>query len=137
MPSPARARLAWGYFAVGCILTVGYFGLHSVAAQDLWYDGIGLSAVVAILAGVWLHRPRRPLPWLLVAAGQFLWILGDTIWDYYDIVLHRSVPYPAAPDLFYLSGYFLVAMANCRSEASMTVCARPSQPPRPHRPFQR
>src|SRR5436190_632574 len=76
MPSRARTRLAWGYLAVGCGLTVGYFALHSVAAQDLWYDGVGLSAVVAILTGVLLHRPRRPLPWLLVAAGQFLWILG-------------------------------------------------------------
>ena len=107
--SSSRERLPWAYLAAGCVATAVYFLLPSVASQDVWYDGVGLSAVVAILVGVRVHRPQRPLPWLLIAAGQFLWIIGDTTWNYYEIVLHRAVPYPAAPDAFYLAGYPLVA----------------------------
>jgi signal transduction histidine kinase len=109
MPSRVRTHLAWVYLAIGGLLTAAYFRLPSVAAKDIWYDAVGLSAVLAILAGVWLHRPRKPLPWLLVAAGQFLWIAGDATWNYYEVVLHRSVPFPAAPDVFYLAGYPLAA----------------------------
>ena len=110
MPSTrVRRHLGWIYLGVGGLLTAAYFRLPSVAAKDIWYDTVGLSAVLAILAGVYLHGPRRPAPWLLVAAGQFLWIAGDATWNYYEVVLHRSVPFPAAPDIFYLAGYPLVA----------------------------
>jgi signal transduction histidine kinase len=107
--SRVRAALPCVYLAAGGLMTAGYFRLPSVAAKDAWYDGVGVSAVLAILVGVVLYRPRRRAPWLLVAAGQFMWILGDGVWDYYDIVLHRSVPYPSWPDAFYLAGYPLVA----------------------------
>ena len=44
--------------------------------QNLVYDGIGMAAVAAIVAGVLIYRPERPQPWLL-AAGQPLFVTGD------------------------------------------------------------
>ena len=60
---------AWGVYALcGLALTVVYFGLSGVAQSTL-YNLIGLSALVAILAGVRRHRPVVALPWWLLAAG--------------------------------------------------------------------
>jgi len=52
---------------------------------------------------------RIEIPLTFFSVPVNVWILGDSVWDYYDIVLHRSVSYPSWPDAFYLAGYPLVA----------------------------
>lgn len=63
-PRPARSRLPrawWAYLALGTAVILGYFLLPS-AARDYLYDLVALSAVVAIVFGIRMHRPERPLP---------------------------------------------------------------------------
>jgi signal transduction histidine kinase len=103
---PWAAYLAAGFVAVGV-----YYALpRDSAGQGLLYDGIGLSAALAIVAGTLLHRPARRLPWYLLAAGLLAFSVGDMIFNLYANVWHRDPPLPSAADVFYLSGYpFLAA----------------------------
>ena len=43
------------------------------------FNGIGLSAVVAIVVGVRLHRSSDTTPWYLFAVGQALFVAGDVL----------------------------------------------------------
>ena len=71
------------------------------------YDIIGASAVVAILFGVWRHRPQPALPWLLIAAGQASFVAGDLVWNWYEII--GEEPFPSWADALYLAGYPSIA----------------------------
>ncbi|MEA2537145.1 MAG: diguanylate cyclase, partial [Chloroflexota bacterium] len=75
--------------------------------QDLLYDAIGASAVVAILTGVWLHRPDRRAPWLLLGVGQASFVIGDLLFVYFDHTGER--PFPSLADAFYLVAYPILA----------------------------
>ena len=97
------------YAGVSVVLTAIYFALgHGSIAQSVVYDGIAVASGLAIVAGVALNRPARPLPWLLFAAGQLSFAIGDVIFDVYER-LGGSPPTPSAADVFYLSGYPFIA----------------------------
>ena len=77
--------------------------------KDVGYQVIGLASVVAIVVGVRRNRPAQPVPWLLLAAANLCFALGDAVAMTYDF-LGREAPFPSVGDALYLSGYpFLVA----------------------------
>jgi diguanylate cyclase (GGDEF)-like protein len=123
---PARGLRvdAWRWtLGVCAVLIAAYPFLPDLVELGL-YHLIGLVAVGGILAGVRLHRLPRPLPWLLLAAGQLAFVLGDGLWDLYDRVLGAS-PSPSPADILYVSGYPLLAaglalLARRRSRAGST-----------------
>src|SRR4051794_33143457 len=97
------------YVACGLVAAAVFFSLpHGLFQDTIWYPLIGFSSVVAIVAGVLWHRPARPLPWLLFAAGQLLFVIGDVLFGVYEHVLHES-PFPSVADYFYLLGYPVLA----------------------------
>src|SRR5215213_5935375 len=97
-------RQAWSvYLLVGILLTGIYFLLPSAAMQNVFSDLVGFSAVVAIVVGVRMHHPTRPLHWYLFALGLLLLVFGDTIWTYYENVLLIETPFPSIADLSYLA----------------------------------
>jgi signal transduction histidine kinase len=101
----------WSWRAYACLaggLAALYFVVPSVAAQDIVYLGVGASAVIAIVTGVTINRPRARAPWYLLAAGQACFVLGDLLWDVFADVLH-SIPFPSVADVLYLAGYPLLA----------------------------
>src|SRR5438105_4725763 len=100
-----RARVWRVYLLVAALATGGYFLLSSLALQDMLYDALGLMAVIAIVVGVRLHRPSRPAPWYLFAAGLFLFVAGDFTFSLYEVFLHMKTPFPSVADVFYLAGY--------------------------------
>jgi diguanylate cyclase (GGDEF)-like protein len=107
---PARGLRAdawrWTLVAAGLLMAVYPFVPYGVSLGI--YHVVGLGAVAGILAGVGLHRLPRPLPWLLLAAGQLAFVAGDAMWDLYDLVLGPS-PSPSPADMLYVSGYPLLA----------------------------
>ena len=107
---PARGLRvdAWRWTLGICAVLIAAYPFLPDAAQLVIYHLIGLVAVGGIVAGVRLHRLPRPLPWLLLAAGQLAFTLGDSLWDLYDRVLGAS-PSPSPADMLYVSGYPLLA----------------------------
>jgi diguanylate cyclase (GGDEF)-like protein len=97
----------WRFYAfAGALLGVLFFIVSASAlANNLVYETIGLSAVVAILAGVRLHRPSRATAWCLLALSQFLFVAGDVVWAIYQLVLRQPAPFPSWADALYLLGY--------------------------------
>ena len=77
--------------------------------QNLVYDAVGIAAVAAIVAGVVVYRPERPQPWLLLAAGQLLFVTGDALWTILELL--GESPFPSIADVAYLLGYPLLVVA--------------------------
>jgi diguanylate cyclase len=102
---------AWRWFAgVGLALTVGYFLLPNAETQDIAYQVPGTLAVLAIFAGIWLHRPTDPRPWVMLGVGLALQTAGDWTWTLLDRVFGIE-PFPSVADVFYLGGMGLIVIA--------------------------
>ena len=103
---PRELRADALFLAGGIALTGVYFALPAGGAAALAvYESLGAAASLAILAGVRRFRPEQRLPWLLLSAGNALFVIGDVL---SDIFPNASVP--SASDGFYLAGYpFLTA----------------------------
>jgi diguanylate cyclase (GGDEF)-like protein len=114
VPTRGRER-AWRWaLGVALVLAVAY-PLMDQTGQIVTFRVVGLLAVVGVLAGVRMHG-LPPLPWVLIALGQLSFVLGDAVWDVYDLLLHQP-PTPSPADVLYLGGYPLVA-------AGLAVLAR-------------
>lgn len=91
------------------MVTVVYVLLPTSVWADLGlYSGIAGLTVVAILVGVWLHRPAPVAGWLMFAAGNLLYFLGEVSWSYLDAT--GQDPFPSFADYFYLSGYAVLVL---------------------------
>ncbi|MEA2486885.1 MAG: hypothetical protein QOF16_539 [Actinomycetota bacterium] len=103
---------AWWLFLV---VTAPIVGLHlfgpAAFQSGPTFNGIGLSAVVAILVGVRLHRPSNPTPWYLFAGGLALFIAGDVIAYNYERFAGGPLPFPSIADVPYL-GFFPVVVVG-------------------------
>ncbi len=113
MPDPRRSfskiPLWTAYLAAGVMAVVLWSSLETGSmTQSLVYDVIGASAVVVALVAIRRWRPDRMLPWLLMVAGQALFVAGDLAWNYYEFV--GEEPFPSVADALYLAGYPFMAL---------------------------
>lgn len=95
--------------AAWILADVVYYLLPSGALDDtIWYPLFGFAAAASIVAGIAWHRPASPAPWLLFAASQLAFAIGDVLFGIYVHVLHDN-SFPSPADGFYLAGYPLLA----------------------------
>ena len=105
LPAGARNR-AWIYYLVaGSGLTALYLFAPHIAGNGPLINALGLSGVLAIVAGIRMHRPGARAAWWLFAAGQFLYFGGDLYTYGYRKVFGADVPFPSAGDALYLMVY--------------------------------
>jgi len=110
-PRLVRGDDAWKpWLGLGLAMVVGYFLLPTVALQDYLYQVPGMLAVVAVVAGIAIHRPLDARPWWALALGLALSAAGDWTWVILDRV-YGLEPFPSVADVFYLAGMGLVAVA--------------------------
>ncbi len=107
--SEGKAQKAWRlYLLLGVLSTSGYFFISSATTRDLVYNVVGnivgVSTVAAVLIGMRLYRPGRPLPWQLFAVGLLLLVAGDVFLTVSDF-LGREFPFPTPADTLYLAFY--------------------------------
>ncbi|MFI5845751.1 putative bifunctional diguanylate cyclase/phosphodiesterase [Catenuloplanes sp. NPDC051500] len=93
------------YLAWLAALTSAYYAWPD--QRVLLWTLIGLSGAAAILAGVRVHRPAQPLPWLLITAALVVFIAGDMINNIY-LTVEVQPPYPGVADVLYLLVYLLL-----------------------------
>lgn len=104
-------RLSLTYLTVAGLAVVTTEALHAPRAViDVTYTSVGISLVLALLYGVRRYRPRCPSAWYLMAAGQGLWVIADTTYNWQQDVLHVDA-FPTLSDFFYLAGYPTFAAA--------------------------
>jgi hypothetical protein len=99
---PGLAGRWWAiYVAAGTVLTLAYVVLHATILFNL----VGISSPIAILVGIRRNRPAHPLPWILFAAGQALFVAGDIITYNYPAIFGTELPFPSLGDPVYLAVY--------------------------------
>ena len=103
-----RTRAWQLYLAAGGLAAVLYLAVPTFNAKGPFFNLIGISSVVAIVAGIRLHRPTRTLPWYLFASGMFVFLVGDVFYYTIPRFTHQTVPFPSTGDVFYLSVYPLL-----------------------------
>ena len=104
-----RIPLWMAYLAIGALLLVVHAALETGSlTQSFVYDAIGASAVTVAVIGVWKNRPDQRLPWILIAAGQALFVAGDLLWNLYEVI--GQDPFPSMADVLYLAGYPFIAL---------------------------
>ena len=112
MSSDITKHWSWSWVAVpavGALLVLGFFLLPPASTeQSVVYDLIGLFAVVAALVAIGYRRPAGWRSWLLVAAGQLAFVVGDIVWTI--LAIQGEDPYPSAADISYLLGYPIIAV---------------------------
>src|SRR5438309_7575044 len=103
-----RTRAWQLYLAAGGLAVVLYLAVPTLNEKGPFFNLIGMSSVVAIAAGIRLHRPARTLPWYLFAGGMFVFMVGDVFYYTIPHFTHQTVPFPSTGDVFYLSVYPLL-----------------------------
>jgi PAS domain S-box-containing protein len=106
----SQAALPWRLIViVGWALFIGGFALGQPADDTLrhwWVDGAWtLAYLAATLISLWAAatlKGRERIAWGFFAAAAGSWLVGQLIWDYYELVAHIATPFPAISDLFYL-----------------------------------
>ncbi|MET9953818.1 aminotransferase class I/II-fold pyridoxal phosphate-dependent enzyme [Streptomyces sp. NPDC006339] len=95
------------YLLFVATVTVAYLLVPS--RHTVLWALIGLSGVAVILTGVHLHRPARRWPWLVLAAANFTFVIGDTTYNALETFFHQHRPFPSVADALYLATYPLFA----------------------------
>lgn len=93
------------YIIIYCV--VAYSGVMPESASYWWTDIawtlISLLAVLKSLQTAYkLNSKREKLAWLLFAIAAFSWFIGILIWDYLELILEVTTPYPSYADYFFM-----------------------------------
>jgi diguanylate cyclase (GGDEF)-like protein len=101
------AWLAVPLAGLGLLLLFAAMSQGSVE-QSVVYALTGLLVVGASIATILRRRPDGWRAWLLLAAGQAAFVLGDVLWT---VNLALGVdPFPSIADVAYVAGYPLLAI---------------------------
>ncbi len=104
-----RTPPAWALFtAAGGLALFFYYFVPAVKGNGLLFNAIGLASVIAVVAGVRLHKPRTSAAWYLFAGGLLLFALGDIFYYAYPNVFDTEIPFPSIGDGLYLGVYPLL-----------------------------
>src|SRR5215207_5314833 len=105
-PRPALARRAWILFLAGGSVLLGlYLFVDPLAGSGPVMNVLGLAPVLAIFAGIRMHRPAAAAAWGCFALGFALFWVGDLYTYSYPLLLKREVPFPSLGDGAYLAVY--------------------------------
>src|SRR4051795_3805965 len=97
--APLRRLATWQVsLAAGALLCAFYVWLPPFAGSGPVMNLLGLSPVIAIVAGIRVHRPASPGPWRWFAAGFALFWFGDLYTYSYPLLLNGEVPFPSPGD---------------------------------------
>jgi hypothetical protein len=88
-PVPTKAWLI--FLAAGAVGIAAYYLLPSGLPRDVVYQAFGVASAAGIVVGTRWHRPRRPLPWYLMAAGMLVWSSGDAVASWTADVMGNDV----------------------------------------------
>ncbi|MQS14966.1 EAL domain-containing protein [Streptomyces kaniharaensis] len=102
-----RQRLMACYLLWMVLFTGIYY--TNPAQRIVWWTGIGVGGVAAIVIGVRLNRPSHALFWYLLALANLSFTAGEVVQAVQLQILHLDNPFPSVADGFYLAEFVLYA----------------------------
>ena len=103
-------RTSWGRAALAGAVLLSTFLLLPQSVRPMVFNVAGVLCLVSIVVGLRRHRPGRPGPWVLLAAGVALWGVGNVLYSSYAY-RGGAVPFPSWADAAYLSAYPVLVCA--------------------------
>ncbi|MBI3662741.1 MAG: HAMP domain-containing histidine kinase [Acidobacteria bacterium] len=94
----AWTLLVGGYAAVALIFPPGP---QLTAFGDVMQCLVPLFANAGLLINAGSTHWRRNAFWMLLALGCSMWMAGQLLWTFYEVVLHQPVPNPFAGDVIF------------------------------------
>jgi len=105
LPGWSRERAWIWYLAVTGLLSALYLFAPGLSGNGPLINFLGLTGVLAIVAGIRMNKPAARAAWWLFAAGQFLFLSGDLYTYSYPKLLGADVSFPSIGDALYLLVY--------------------------------
>ena len=101
----------WRAYLVGSLAVLGAYAVAPGGGLGrAWlFVGLNAAALAAIVLGLWVNRPERPLAWVALATGEGLLVWGDVLWYLHPALTGSAVPFPSLADAVFLAGYTVVA----------------------------
>ncbi|MDQ1681265.1 MAG: hypothetical protein QOI42_2124, partial [Frankiaceae bacterium] len=98
-----------GVFAVAAVAG-GIGPLTAGVVSNALLIALPLSAAVCCAVRAASERRSRRRSWALIGGAALSWGAGQSIWTFYEQVLHRDVPFPSYADVGYLGFIPLVLL---------------------------
>jgi diguanylate cyclase (GGDEF)-like protein/PAS domain S-box-containing protein len=98
-----------GVFAVAAVAG-GIGPLTAGVVSNALLIALPLSAAVCCAVRAASERRARRRSWALIGGAALSWGAGQSIWTFYEQVLHRGVPFPSYADVGYLGFIPLVLL---------------------------
>jgi signal transduction histidine kinase len=109
---PLAVRPVGSYLAVGAAAIGAYFfAPRGTVTQTVLYSLIGFYGVAGLAVGVRHLETKARLPWYLYGLGLVCFLVGDSMFDAYDIG-GGTTPFPSIADGFYLLAYPVLVVAT-------------------------
>ena len=106
-----RRTWAW-YVAIGALAVIVHVLLAPGLGRDLFGVAVSSTAVAAIGLGLRAYPSVPRVPWVLLAVGNGMWVVGDLIWA---ILAARGLdPFPSVADVIYLLAYVVLGLGLYR-----------------------
>ena len=103
LPRPLVAGLVTVALSVSAVLLLGPVEAYAVLVLDDLAQV--LAAAFATATTTWCAlrtRDSRRRAWTALAAGCGAWLVGQSIWSWYELVLHETTPFPSVADVGFL-----------------------------------
>lgn len=107
----SKSSIVYVVFAALLVFSAGSYwldlgGVRNEVLRNIAYLAAPLFAVLGGLYTVNTHgwRGVSARPFVFLALGLFLWMLGEFLWVYFEFIAGVE-PYPSAADYFYLLAY--------------------------------
>src|SRR2546429_1750015 len=120
VPSLPRQTRALVAIAAGSFLTIVLAYLlvpadrRALVADVSWTWAAAYAVACCTLAARRHPSPDQRRAWLWIGAGCVLFLGGQLVWSYYELIRRVTPPYPSLADVGYLGVYvgFLVAVTK-------------------------
>jgi diguanylate cyclase (GGDEF)-like protein/PAS domain S-box-containing protein len=127
--SVLRRHLWWVYLTVGSAFTVLYVAVPPLKGSATLINLLGLSGVLAVVAGIRIHRPHVASAWWWFVGGLTLFLAGDVYSYSYLKLTGAHVPFPSIGDVPYIAVYpalmvglfILLRSRNRRADSSALI----------------
>ena len=96
--------------ALALFLLAAPAGRTKIAIDDAATLLAALAATFACTRAARRSSDATRRAWSFVAAGLFLWAVGEGIWGFYEVVLAKDVPLPSIADAAYLAAVIPAAI---------------------------